>query len=416
MAGTMAQGPDLSVHEINFRSPAFTQNPYPAYALLRDEAPLLYRDDWKMVFLARYEDVNTLLRDRRLGRQFDHVMGREEVGLPPVPEAHAPFHRLNDNILMDKEPPEHTRLKSLVQKAFTPRTVQRLQPRIRAIAGDLAAGLHARGGGDLLEAFAVPLSVTVIGDLLGVPAADRQRLRPWSADIVAMYELGGSQSERIARKALRAVTEFSAYLEGLIAQRRHDAQDDLLSALVAAEESGDRLSQEELIATCILLLNAGHEATVNAVGNGMLALLRHPEQLSLLRKNPHLLSGAVEEILRYDTPLPFFHRWVLEDMTYHDVPFRKGTKVGFLLASANRDPVRFANPDALDITRRANPHLGFGVGVHYCLGAPLARAELKITLETLLYELSTIELAIRQPAYRPTFVFRGLEALPVRVT
>lgn len=405
----------ISLQQIDFHSSEFVQNPYPTYARLRQEAPVLWRDDWQIVFLSRYEDVNRLLRDRRLGRQFDHVMRREEVGLPPIPAAHAPFHRMNDNMLMDKEPPKHTRLKSLVQKAFTPRTVQRLEPRIRAIANELTQELRAQGGGDLLEAFAAPLSVTVIAELLGVPEADRARLRPWSADIVAMYELGGSTSSAVSQRAVQAAEAFSAYLQSLIAQRRREPQDDLLSALVQAEERGDRLSQDELIATCILILNAGHEATVNAVGNGMLALLRHPEQLRLLREQPRLVDGAVEEILRYDTPLPFFHRWVLEDLAYRGVQFKKGTKVGFLLGSANHDEERFPGAEMFDIQRQDNAHLGFGAGVHYCLGAPLARAELRVTLETLLFALPEMALEDMEPSYQPTFVFRGLRALPVRL-
>ena len=405
----------MDLNNLNFNATAIIADPYPTYALLRENAPIFYHAASQMTFISSYEDVNVLLRDRRLGRQFSHVMTREEAGLPARRPEHEPFHRLNDNMLMDKEPPQHTRLRGLVQKAFTPRTVQALRPRIEEIAGALVERLLAQEEVDLMEAFAVPLSVTVIAELLGVPQADRHRLRPWSRDIVAMYELGGGHTAETGYRAVQATNEFSDYLRTLVRQRRQTPRDDLLSALVAAEERGDQLSEEELIATSILILNAGHEATVNAVSNGILALAEHPKQLALLRQKPDLIDTAVEEILRYDTPLPLFRRWVLREMTYKDVSFAKGEELAFLLGSANRDSARFKNPDEFDVTRRDNPHLSFGMGVHYCLGAPLARAELQIGLETILRRVRRLELAVEQPERQNTFVFRGLKALPVRV-
>jgi unspecific monooxygenase len=403
----------IDVSEINFLSSEVIADPYPYYDLMRESSPILYRQDWGMYFLTAYEDVNNLLRDRRLGRQFSHVMSREEVGYPPIPEAHAPFYHFRDNVLMDKEPPEHTRLKSLVSKAFTPRMVEKLRPYIQKVSDVLADKAMENHGMELLEDFAAPLSVTVISELLGVPEANRHRLRPWSNQIVAMYELGASEDDRIAANAVRAVIEFSDYLCSLVELRRPDPKDDLLSALISVEEEGERLSEDELIATCMMVLNAGHEATVNALGNGILALLKNPNQLEMLKEDPSLIGTAVEEILRYDTPLPLFRRFVLEDMEYKNVKLRKGTEVAFLLGSANRDPDRFPNPHTFDITRKDNPHLSFGMGVHYCLGAPLARVELQVAVNTLLQRFSHIRLGIETPVQKPTFVFRGVESLPL---
>jgi cytochrome P450 len=400
-------------HQIDFASPAFLANPYPYYDLMRAHAPILYRADWGMWFLSAYEDVNRLLRDRRLGRQITHLLTREQLGWPPIPEAHAPFYRMNDSFLMEKEPPDHTRLKALVLKVFTPRRVEALRPRVQAIADSLLDRIIDGGQMNLLEDFAVPLSVTVIADLLGIPQADRHQMRPWSADIVAMYELGNKEVEAVAGRAVRAVEEFSAYLRQLARQRRQRPGDDLISALAAVEDGGDRLSEDELIANCILLLNAGHEATVNAVGNGMLALFQHPDQMARLKSDPALTATAIEEMLRYDTPLPLFRRWVLEDMDYKGVSLKQGMEVAFLLGAANRDPARFPDPNRFDITRQDNPHLSFGTGIHYCLGAPLARVELQAAINTLLSRLPALHLGTDAIAYHDTFVFRGLKSLPI---
>ena len=406
----------MDLQTIDFHAPAVIADPYPTYALLREQAPVFYHEGWQMTFISRYEDVDWLLRDRRLGRQFSHVMSREEVGLPPIDSQLKPFQHMNDNMLMDKEPPEHTRLKALVQKAFTPRMVQSLRPRMEEIAGELIGRLLRRKEADLIETYAAPLSVTVIAELLGVPQADRHRLRPWSRDIVAMYEPGADAQDERARSAVQAVQEFSDYLKHLVQQKRRAPENDLLSALVAANEHGDQLTEDELIATSILILNAGHEATVNAVGNGILALTEHQQQLARLQQNSALVNGAVEEILRYDTPLPLFRRWVLQEMTVHSVRLAKGAEVAFLLGSANRDEARFEHADDFDIERHDNPHLSFGLGVHYCLGAPLARAELQISLETILRRVQHLELAVERPERLNTLVFRGLKALPVRVS
>jgi len=299
-----------------------------------------------------------------------------------------------------------------VSRAFTPPTVERLRGRVQAVMDGLVDDLSGAGTADLVAAVAEPLSVTVIADLLGVPQADRQLLRPWSAGICGMYEL--SPSEEAARGAVRASVEFSAYLRALVRERRARPADDLVTALAQVVDAGDRLTEDELVGTCVLLLNAGHEATVNVTGNGWWALFRNPGQLARARDDPSLVPRAVEELMRYDTPLQMFERWVLEDSEIRGAAVPKGSELGLLFGSANRDPAVFARPDALDVGRTHNPHLSFGAGTHFCLGAPLARLELEVSFATLLRRLPRMELAA-EPAWRPAYIVRGLERLLVTV-
>lgn len=385
-------------------SPQFIADPYPFYDHLRAARPILFDAGWKLWFFSTYEDIAALLRDRRLGRDLEGA---------PKPDPRTPFGWLHANSLMEKEPPDHTRLRGLVNKAFTPARVEALRPLIEQTAQILLDGVIQRGEMDLLAEFAEPLPVLVIADLLGVPQEARHQLRPWSNQIVAMYELAPSAEDE--RRANRAVSEFAAFLRRLAAERKLQPQDDLISALVAAEEQGSRLSEDELIATCILLLNAGHEATVNAIANGMLALFRHPDQYDLLRRQPEWLKTAVEEMLRYDTPLQLFRRWVREDLEYKGFRLTRGEQVALLYGAGNRDPARFPDPHRFDITRSDNPHLTFGLGIHYCVGAPLARLEMQVAVQTLLERLPNLRLADEAVLeYRPNYVIRGLKALPVR--
>ncbi|MCS6908202.1 MAG: cytochrome P450 [Anaerolineales bacterium] len=388
---------------IDLLSSEFIADPYPSYERLRQTSPILYDADWGLWFISSYEDINALLRDRRLGRDMEGA---------PKPDPRTPFGKLHHNSLMEKEPPDHTRLRGLVNRAFTPARVEALRPHITAIAHRLIDAVQARGEMDLLADFAEPLPVMVIAELLGVPEEGRVYLRPWSQAIVAMYELAPTPEDE--QRANRAVTEFSTYLQGLVAERRVAPREDLISALIEAEEEGHRLSEDELIATCILMLNAGHEATVNAIANGMLAFFRHPDQYELLKRSPELIKTAVEEVLRYDTPLQMFRRWVRENVEYKDLRFEKGSRLALLYAAGNRDPARFPDPHRLDITRQDNPHLGFGAGLHYCVGAPLARLEMQVAFQALLERLPNLRLASEKLEYRPNFVIRGLKALPVR--
>lgn len=384
-------------------SPDFVADPYPTYDELRRERPVFFDEPTGQWVVTRHEDVNALLRDRRLGRSYLHVASHEEFGRPAEPEFLAPFWNLIRAGMLDVEPPDHTRLRRLVSKAFTPRMVEGLRARIRALAEELARGLAERGGGDLLAEVAEPLPVTVIAEMLGIPESDRPMLRPWSAQICGMYEL--DPSDDVQRTAVRASEEFSGYLRGLA---RRTEGDNLISALAAVEG----LTEDELVGTCVLLLNAGHEATVNATGNAWWALFRNPAQLDRLRADHGLIPTAVEELLRYDTPAPMFERWVLEDVEVAGVRVPRGAEVALQFASANRDPEVFADPDALDLSRDPNPHIGFGAGIHFCLGAPLARIELAESMSALLRAAPDLRLAA-EPKWKPGFILRGLESLPV---
>ncbi|MET9396726.1 cytochrome P450 [Kitasatospora sp. NPDC002965] len=394
-------------------STEFVAHPYDAYADLREQAPVTYYEPTGQWLVSRYEDVSALLRDRRLGRTYTHRFSHEEFGRPLPDPAHEPFHTLNDNGLLDLEAPDHTRIRRLVSKAFTPRMVEGLRPTVRRLAGELVDDLLAAGGGDLIGAVAEPLPVAVIAEMLGVPEADRHLLRPWSADITGMFEL--NPTEEAARRAVTASVEFSDYLRALIRERRAAPGTDLISALIHAQEGSDALSEQEMISTCVLLLNAGHEATVNTTGNGWWALFRNPGELARLRADVDgLLPTAVEELMRWDTPLQMFERWVLEDVEVRGVTVPRGSEVALLFGSANRDPERFADPDRLDLGRADNPHITFGAGIHFCLGAPLARLELTESYGELLRRAPGLRL-VREPEWRPGYVIRGLKELLVEV-
>ncbi|MGA5823271.1 cytochrome P450 [Kitasatospora sp. NPDC094028] len=394
-------------------SAAFVAHPYDAYADLRAQAPATYFEPTNQWLVPRHEDVSALLRDRRLGRTYTHRFSHQEFGRPEPDPAHEPFHTLNDHGLLDLEAPDHTRIRRLVSKAFTPRMVEGLRPTVRRLAGELVDGLLAEGGGDLIAAVAEPLPVAVIAEMLGVPERDRHLLRPWSADITGMFEL--NPSEETARRAVTASTEFSDYLRALIRDRRADPGTDLISALIQAQEGSDALSEQEMVSTCVLLLNAGHEATVNTTGNGWWALFRHPEELARLRGSvDELLPTAIEELMRWDTPLQMFERWVLEDIEIGGVTVPRGAEIALLFGSANRDPARFADPDRLDLGRTDNPHVTFGAGIHFCLGAPLARLELTESYGALLRRAPGLRL-VREPEWNPGYVIRGLKELLVEV-
>jgi len=383
-------------------------DPYPFLAGLRRRGPVLWHDGSGMWLAPRYAEATAVLRDRRLGRIWRLRWPDEQ--LPAFTSIH--LHSMLEN-----EPPTHTRLRRVVATAFARGHVERLRPRVAALAERLADAVADAGSDgsplDLLPAYAEPLPVAVIAELLGVPEADRGRLRPWSNAIVKMYEYAVSAEQRQA--AERASAEFVGYLRDLVAHRRRAPGEDLVSSLVAvSDDDGSRLSEDELVTTCALLLNAGHEASVNVVGNGVLALLRHPGELARLRSDPTLVPAAVEEMIRYDAPLQLFERTATEDAEIGGVTVAAGQKIAALLGSANRDPAAFADPDRFDVSRATGPHLGFGAGIHFCLGAPLARVELQVSLATLLRRFPRLALA-GTPVRRPEFVIRGLLSLPVTV-
>ncbi|WP_406438657.1 cytochrome P450 [Streptomyces sp. NBC_00631] len=390
--------------------PDFLADPYPSYAELRAGGRVRYFEPTDQWLVPRHADVSALLRDRRLGRTYQHRFTHEDFGRSAPPPEHEPFHTLNDHGMLDLEPPDHTRIRRLVSKAFTPRTVERLKPYVARLAGELVDGLVAKGGGDLLTDVAEPLPVAVIAEMLGIPEADRAPLRPWSADICGMYELNPSQET--AARAVRASVEFSDYLRELIAERRKEPGDDLISGLIEAHDEGDRLTEQEMISTAVLLLNAGHEATVNATVNGWYALFRNPAQLAALRADHSLIPTAIEELMRYDTPLQLFERWVLDEIEIDGSTIPRGAEIAMLFGSANHDPDVFHRPGELDLTRRDNPHISFSAGIHYCIGAPLARIELAASMTALLERAPALSLAA-EPRRKPNFVIRGLEGLAV---
>ncbi|MEU9452953.1 cytochrome P450 [Streptomyces sp. NPDC048277] len=392
--------------------PDFLADPYPSYAELRARGRVQYYEPTHQWLVPHHADVSALLRDRRLGRTYQHRFTHEDFGRTAPPAGHEPFHTLNDHGMLDLEPPDHTRIRRLVSKAFTPRTVERLKPYVARLAGELVDGLVRDGGGDLLTDVAEPLPVAVIAEMLGIPEADRAPLRPWSADICGMYEL--NPSEDTAARAVRASVEFSDYLRELIAERRKEPGEDLISGLIAAHDEDDRLTEQEMISTAVLLLNAGHEATVNATVNGWYALFRNPGQLAALRADHSLIPTAIEELMRYDTPLQLFERWVLDEIEIDGTTIPRGAEIAMLFGSANHDPAVFRNPDRLDLTRADNPHISFSAGIHYCIGAPLARIELAASMTALLEKAPTLNLAA-DPNRKPNFVIRGLEGLAVTV-
>jgi cytochrome P450 len=405
---------DVTPLELGFdpSDPTFIANPYPVYERLREDHPILWNPATSQWLISRHADVNRSLRDRRLGRTYLHEATHAEMGRPDPPAWHAPFHELNDAGMLDLEPPDHTRLRRLVLKAFTPRTVEAMRPRIQAIVDDLLDAVAGAGEIDLIADYVEPLPVTVIAELLGIPEEDRRHLRPWSRDICLMYEL--DPPDESAHKAVQASVEFRDYLRALLLERRQRPGGDLISALAAVVDDGDTLTEQELIATCVLLLNAGHEASVNGAGNSWWTLFRHPDALARLRADGALLPTAIEELLRFDTPLSLFERWVLAPVEVHGVQLDRGDEIAMLFGSANRDGRAFDRADELDLGRDPNPSLSFGAGIHYCLGAPLAKLELGIAFETLLRRAPRLEV-VETPSWKPTFVLRGLESLRVRI-
>jgi cytochrome P450 len=388
----------------------FVAHPYPVYTRLREAGPIHYFEGTNQWIVPRYRDVNRLLRDRRFGRTYHHLASHEEMGRPPEPEWHVPFWNLIRAGILDMEPPDHTRVRTLVNKAFTPRRVEELRPFVQRIMDELADRVAGAGEFDLIKEIAEPLPVTVIAELLGVPEADRHLLRPWSGEICRMYELNPTDED--ARAAVGASEEFSEYLRELSRERRREPKEDLITALTQVVEEGEKLTEQELIGTCVLILNAGHEATVNVTGNGWWSLFRHPDQLRRLRDDHSLVPHAVEELMRYDTPLQMFERWVLEDAEIAGQHVARGQELALLFGSANRDPEAFDRPDELDVGRERNPHMSFGAGIHFCLGAPLARIELQTSFATLLRRLPGMDL-VEEPEWKPNYIIRGLKELRV---
>lgn len=400
---------DTPTIDLDPRDPAFVRDPYPAYGAMRDAGRVFA---WRQLghrCCGRWDDVNALLRDRRFGRQVLHVATRAELGWPEPATHLKPFHDFERHSLLELEPPRHTRLRGFVNAAFLPRQVERAAPRIERLAHDLVAGLAGRGSCDVVADYAAPLAVGVIADFLGVPRDLGPRLLAWSHDMVAIYQ--ARRDRAIEDRTAAATEEFSALMREFVVARRRAPGDDFLSQLVTATDGDGRgLTDDEVVTMGILLLNAGHEATVHAVGNGVRAILDHvPAPAAAVAANP---AGHVEEMLRFDPPLHMFTRHALEDLEYAGQRFRRGDVVGLLLGSANRDPAKFATPDRFDAGRAPNPHVGFGAGIHACVGAPLARLEMQVAIRVLFARLPGLALA-EPPRVRDAWHFRGLESLRV---
>jgi cytochrome P450 len=390
--------------QFNPMDPEFLADPYPMYHRLRTEDPV-HHSPLGFWVLTRYEDVVGALRDPRFAKEAIAAFVAARFGMTPAGLGLS---------MLDRDPPDHTRLRGLVSKAFTPRVVEVLRPHIQQIVDGLLAKARDAHAMDLIEEFAYPLPVIVICEMLGVPVADHERFKGWGLDIARGLDtiLLPADSE-VGVRSMAARHALSDYFRDLIAERRAAPRADLLSGLIAAEEAGDKLNEEELLATCILLLVAGHETTVNLIGNGTLALLRHPGELARLRENPGLIGTAVEELLRYDGPVQRTARIPSEDVTIGGRTIGKGEMVMPFIGAADRDPTQFPEPDRLDIGRTDNRHIAFGWGIHFCLGAPLARVEGQIAINTLVQRLPRLRLATDRPEPRESLTLRGLKSLPV---
>jgi len=408
----LLDGSELERAVLDLLDPAVVADPYPAFAAARARTPVGWHEGLGVALAFSHSACDAVLRERSLGR----------VYTPREPQQQwETFNWLHSDSILDSEPPKHTRLRRLVAEAFGRGHIERLRPRVAELAetllDDCADALAANGSFDALAHYAEPLPVLVIAELLGWPEADRALLRPWSQAIVKMYELDRTPEQEAA--AQRAAAEFAAYVTELAAERRASPRADLVTHLVQVRDGSDRLDEHELVATVVLLLNAGHEASVNGFGNGLVSLLEAPDQLDLLRRNvsdPALVALAAEEMLRHDSPLHLFERTATADVEVATrsgpLKLRAGHKVAALLGAANRDPEVFADPDRFVADRSPNPHLAFGSGIHFCLGAPLARLELQASLPALLRRFPSLQLAAA-PVRRPTFVLRGYQTLPV---
>ncbi|MDE2763154.1 MAG: cytochrome P450 [Gemmatimonadota bacterium] len=386
-------------------APAMVADPYPAYRKLRDRDPVHYSILARQFVVSRYADVDRILRDHR---DFSNDLTRARYSRGIV----ATRRKLKPSMLA-LDPPDHTRLRRLVNRAFTPRSVAELEDFIRATAHGLVDRMEGTDEFDLMKAFAVPLPTIVIARMIGVPERDLTRFKVWSSRLARALEpiLTPAEQELV----YRAHRQLAEYLTSIVEQRRLEPREDLVSRLVEAEEQGDRLTRDETIVMLRLLLLAGNETTTNLIGNGVRALLRHPGQLALLRERPDLIPSAVEELLRYDSPVQLDMRIAIRDLDVGDSAVPSGAMIGLLIGSANHDPERFRRPAELDITRSDRGNISFGRGIHHCLGAPLARLEGRIALEVLLERFSEIGFGARPPKYRPSVVLRGLEHFHVRV-
>jgi cytochrome P450 len=391
---------------IDFTDPLFVADPYPALKELRNAPGPVWHEEMHMFLAARHGDANDVFRNKSLGRIFKEKTPDFEWEI---------FNWLHADSILDSEPPKHTRLRSLVAKAFNRQKIEGMRPAVERITVQLLDAIEEKlkdgKSFDLIADYAEPLPVKIIADLLGFPESEEHLLRPWSQAIVKMYEVNPSVQYQVEAK--QAAAEFADYVRDLAISRKKTPGADLISDLASVEENGEKLNMHELVATCVLLLNAGHEASVNAFGNGMVAALQRPDQVKLLRESARQITDtALEEFMRFDAPLHLFERTATADTEIGGVSIQEGQKIAALIGAANRDESVFSAPETMDLTRDPNPHIGFGAGIHFCLGAPLARLEMSVSLPALWEKYPTMQLA-SEPVRRPTFVLRGYESVAI---
>ncbi|MGZ9226733.1 MAG: cytochrome P450, partial [Anaerolineales bacterium] len=426
---------------LNLQREEIRANPYPFYEQLRHQDPVHWDEELGFWVLTRYADIDSLYTDSRfsraegLMRNFERLSESERQIVQPV------YHSFSKTVFY-ADPPYHTHLRGLMNHAFTPRRVERLRAYIQRIVNELLDAAQSRGEVDVIRDLAYPLPVMVIAELLGLPASDRERFKRWSDDLFAILGTVRHKPSQLLERAEQSLQEMTDYVKELSRKRRESPQDDLLTALLSVTEedlacshhyatssphaTGERvrerdaypasmLTEDELVSNINILLSTGHETTTHLIGNGLLALLQHPDQRQQLQAQPTLLGSTIEEILRFDNPVQITYRSALEDSEINGKLIRKGDLVNSILGSANRDPQRFSNPDRFDITRNEGRHLGFGVGIHFCIGAPLVRLEAEIVFNTILRRFPKISLATQTLEWQEHPIFRGLKSLPVRL-
>ncbi|GLQ09489.1 cytochrome P450 [Devosia yakushimensis] len=392
------------------RDPIFYQNPYAFYDRLHADNSTFFWDEYGHWCFAGFKEVSALLRDKRFGREILHVASREELGMPKPKPHTAAFDLTEKYSLLNLEPPGHTRLRTLVNRAFVSRHVEQLRPRIIRLANEMIDGFEDQESIDLIKAFAAPIPAIIIAEMLGLPAEAAPQLLAWSNRMVAMYMFGVTHETEL--DANDAAQDFMDYLHAEIAIRRKQPREDLLTHMLTAEQNGERLSDEEVMSTAILLLNAGHEATVHTTGNGVKSILESGIDPATLFTSDEQSAATAEECLRFDAPLHMFTRYALSDVDYEGIELRKGDVIGLMLGAANRDPARFANANRFDPFRTDGANVSFGAGIHFCIGAPLARIELQVAFSELFRRLPKLRIA-EEPRYNNVYHFHGLEKLMV---
>jgi len=392
------------------RDPVFYQNPYAFYDVLHGQDPSFFWDEYGHWCFAGFKQVSALLRDKRFGRDILHIKSREELGMPqPKPHTQA-FDTTEQYSLLNLEQPAHTRLRNLVNRAFVSRHVEQLRPRIVRLANEMIDSFEGEDSVDLIKAFAAPIPAIVIAEMIGLPAEMAPQLLGWSNRMVAMYMFGVTLETEL--DADQAAQEFMDYLATVIAERRKNPREDLLTHMLTAEINGEKLTDAEVMSTTILLLNAGHEATVHTTGNGVKSILESGLDPASLFATEEQTAATIEECLRFDAPLHMFTRYALSDMDYEGISLRQGDVVGLMLGAANRDPARFAQANTFDPFRTDGANVSFGAGIHFCIGAPLARIELQVAFSELFKRLPRLKLA-DAPRYNNVYHFHGLEQLQV---